>query len=391
MVMTGRLSNTMEIGPWDWRHRIGFDLNLRKEIEAALNYQITNSKEGQIMNKLLRFFSRYMSIDCLIDTVLSGRFELLEGLSSLPEENVLALPSIVQHIVKKKYYQAEQLLGDQVQPLRRLLDVACSTNTVVNPIDPMTIVFGDMLEDLVSYGKREASTEKFPSYAPEAGVVKDLKSVIDTYRRRLKRDSAGTSLAQVSNCNNFLTTIVNGPGFAEYWPWFLTENSTTNELIIYQNEDSMRTNQLYPTLNHELYPGHAYFYQSLEQHKPRFVDHGAYGFVEGWATWSEWNGLNEGYCHQSRSFRLRSIQFLEADSLRYADKLFSFMRDEGYNECNAMEACLQFFQYPSLGLSYALGAIWFEKHFRDSNPFQFFEYLSSNDLGWGDFFRLWSQ
>ena len=391
MMMPGRLYNIMEIGPWDWRHRIGFDLNLRREIKIALQNQNINSKERQIMNEIFDVFSGYISIDCLIDTVLSGKVRLLEDLASLPEENVLALPSIVQHVVKKKYFEAEQILGDQVRPLGKLLDLACSSNTVINPVTLMSIVFGDTIDDLVSYGKVEASNEGYPSNAHKAEVVKDLNLIIATYQKMLKKISAKTSLATVSNCNEFTTTIIKGPGFAEYWPWFLTENSNTNELVLYENEDSMRIDQFYPTLNHELYPGHAYFYRSMEQSKPRFVDHGAYGFVEGWATWAEWNGLNEAYSRQSRFFRLRSLHFLEADSPKYAEKIFSFMRDEGYNEQNAIEACLQFFQYPSLGLSYTLGALWFERYFRDSNPFHFFDYLSSNDLGWGDFFRLWQK
>lgn len=389
--MAGRLPNTQELGPWDWRHRIGFDLDLRREIETAVNLEIANSAERQVMNELITFFSRYISVDCLIDTVLRGRVAILDKISSLPEENVLAVPGILHHLMRNKLERAEELHGDQVKPLRKLVSLACSTNTVVNPIEPMSIVFGDDLCDLISYGKRELSGARYPSRSPKAGSVKDVESVVATYQRQLERALEGRLLAQKSSRNKFFTTLVKGPGFAEYWPWFLTESSDANELILYENDDSMRKDQLYPTLNHELYPGHAYFYKCLEEHQPRFVDHGAYGFVEGWATWSEWNGINPAYCRQSRSFRFRSIQFLEADSLKYADKLFSFMREEGYNEQNALEACLHFFQYPSLGLSYTLGSIWFENHFRESDPFHFFEYLSSNALGWGDFFRLWTK
>lgn len=392
--MNGRLKNTNEILPWDWRHRIGFDVGLRKKIRDISSSALRDEKI--IINELIEFFSCYISVDNLLGSIISGDFKRVDSLGALPLSNVLAMPKSLEKVTLDKLHKAEMTVGNKLPQLEEIVRYSLKSGVVVDPEKAMKIVFGDALNELMVYGESQLQTAKDSLCAEErckksiSGLrAEEPRSAVAKYINRIKKSQKLREWLGEIQVPIFDVTVTKGAGFAEYWPWFLTEDKTTNELILYENSDSTREDQLYPTLNHELYPGHAYFYHKLEDSCPRFIDHGAYALVEGWATWAEWNGIEEGYCTQSRLFRLEGLSTLRNRSIENAQHLVLFIQSHGYSELNAMEGCLHFYQYPSLGLSYTLGALWFEKLFKTSTPKHFFSEMKGCNRGWGDFFRLW--
>ena len=392
--MSGRLEQTIEILPWDWRHRIGFDISLRANVRDIASRALEDEK--RIISELIDFFSCYVSIDNLLNSILSGDLEQVECLEAVEPSSILAIPKCLEKNTLEKLRKTERIVGEKLPILEDLVKHSLKSSLVVDPERAMGIVFGEKLNELIAYGKSELQRAKEISRCEDISKNSNKSSKEDApraaimkYMRRIKESKKLMDWLGEIEVPSFDVTVMKGSGFAEYWPWFLTEDRTTNELILYENSDSVRKDQLYPTLNHELYPGHAYFYHQLEEICPRFVDHGAYALVEGWATWAEWNGIEEGYCAQSRLFRLEGLCTLKYDSIDDAEKLVSFIQSHGYSELNAMEGCLQFYQYPALGLSYTLGALWFERLFHTSTPRQFFSEMKSLNRGWGDFFRLW--
>jgi len=386
----GRLCKTEEISPWDWRHRIGFDASLRGRILEIANSRCISRQEKQIINELIEYFTDYISVDCLINTITEGDYAALAEIRFLEKTKILSVPSICQGIILRKYNQLERALKEEAHPIMDMIGAAFDTQHIARPMEAMGIVFGDMLEDIIDYGKEESKIAPINVNQQKSILPDDAQSILKEYEKQLRSGLTKDLPTHESSVKqSFTLKTTKGAGFAEYWPWFLTEKADTNELILYENEDSLREDQFYPTLNHELFPGHAYFYQLMERARPRFVDHGAYALVEGWATWAEWNGLKPEYASHSRAFRLRSLSLLDCESACNAIDIYTFMKHEGYGEENATEACLQFFQYPSLGASYTLGAIWFEQYLSGKKPLDFFEELSRCDRGWGDFFRIW--
>lgn len=386
----GRLCKSEEILPWDWRHRIGFDASLKKRIQRITGSIYISSKEKLIIDELIEYFVDYISVDCLLNTLLEGHCDPLADLKFLDKTKILSVPSICQGIIINKYQQLEGILHDQSHPVKDLIEVAFNTQYVARPMDSMKIVFGDMLPNLIGYGKAESIKAPQSVIRRKSILPDDASSIVEEYSKLLMSGLPRDLLEQEKAYDPcFVTRSIKGPGFAEYWPWYLTQKEILNTLILYENEDSLREDQFYSTLNHELYPGHAYFYQYLEKARPRFVDHGAYALVEGWATWAEWNGFMPEFATHSRAFRLRSLTLLDFESVCNVTDIYAFMSNEGYSDANVIEACMHFYQYPSLGVSYTLGAIWFEKYLSGRGLNDFFEELSRCDLGWGDFFRIW--
>lgn len=89
-----------------------------------------------------------------------------------------------------------------------------------------------------------------------------------------------------------------------------------------------------------------------------------------------------------RSERCQSLERFHATHAEdIQDNIAAVTSRLGYSKDMASTNIEYYFQYPGFGLSYALGALWFEERFSTIEPMAFFE--SIKEKPWGDFFALW--
>jgi hypothetical protein len=372
------------ITEWDWRYRVGFDEELRRHIKELANLCL--AEERDVIHELLDYFSQIISIDCLIESILDGRNELLDLDFVSLEKGLLPLPSPCAHLVERKFNLVAKKYPEHTSGLRSALDTALSVDIVASPLEPLRIVFGDQLDFLIRYGQAQSLEVPYPNIA-NGRILSNVSSAVQEFLCEVANNEKLIESLGRFTLPQCIIRVEKGPGFAEYWPWFLNSRHHKNELIIYENSDSLREDQLIPTLNHELFPGHAFFYQQIEHLNPKFIDHGALALVEGWATWAEWHGIHEEFSTQARAFRLRTLPFIKLSQIADSLHITQSLQNEGYSNQTAIDGCLQFFQYPAMGASYTLGALWFENRFMNSSPHEFFRFMKKRN--WGDFFRLW--
>jgi len=386
------------IAEWDWRYRVGFDSACRHRVRSAIE-TLQDPRERVLMEQIYDWATSFVSLHALLQTIVADGGALragnsvgaadAESLERLVEETdsaaILWLPAELHELVDELLEKLPIALRDAVTTLA---DRARRSVPRVPPHARLfEITFGEALDGLLRQDEACGEIPSLPRGRPVPS--RDLVGYVERFLRRSLSDPRLRELFGEWTPPAIATVVTDGPGFGEYWPTEIARRRPSHdELIVYSNRDSRNVHSLRTTLHHELYPGHALFYDSARRSK-QFVDHGATTLVEGWATWCEWHAAHDAASRFARCSRLRLHRFFAFDdAAAIAGRFTNEVILQGFSKSRARQLALHYFQYPGLLFSYSLGARWFEDLFERISPARFLTFLS--ERSWGDFFRLWS-
>ena len=367
------------IRSWDWRYRVGFDLDLREEVRISAD-SLPDSPERVALLGILEWGSSFVSLGAVIESIQDGSTTLAD-LRSIDREKLLFIPEELVPGLRDKIASLDS------GPLGELLDA--SQRAPFRELQRLLFeaTFGRELDHLLATAEQVAYQ---PAPEPVAVTPQDLETAATRFQRDLLSTPEISSLLKAYPFPEFDTEIVEGRGgYAEYWPRELVPGSQVDKLVLHKSEALMDRDTLQSTLFHEVYPGHGLFYGLVANRRPPFFDHGAITLVEGWATWCEWTFHDSAYARHTRSTRSR---FLRTFDMTNPDEIIAqidTLRAERRALDSREDQLNLFFLYPGFASSYALGALWFEKHLSVSNAAPFLNAIMMRPIG--DFFRAWSE
>lgn len=163
--------------------------------------------------------------------------------------------------------------------------------------------------------------------------------------------------------------IKNENGFAEYYDKDIY-NLENNTLILYDNEAMRNKYDFDATLVHEIF-GHKKFYSYITDSFKKnhgLFDNGAIAFIEGYATYCEWNITKNNH---TTLLRERAINILNIDisDIPYKEKanlIYEINLKYGYNEDICIQGRHNYYQYPGFSSLYYLGALSFEEYLKNN-------------------------
>ena len=158
--------------------------------------------------------------------------------------------------------------------------------------------------------------------------------------------------------------------------YFIPQLDNLDVNSIYINQSDKNTNELYPTLAHEGYPGHLYQTQYFANTNPEWIRYimAPGGYVEGWATYIEVQSYKYAQTGDEALNELYSANYATVLTL-YAkcdigvnyygwseDDVLSYISKFGFNdESVASEMYYAFISNPGNYCKYILGMIGFEE------------------------------
>ncbi|RZM79681.1 hypothetical protein [Leptolyngbya iicbica] len=388
-----RASNTKEklvITYWDWWYKVGFSRKILEDIKRVIDCH-TIQEEADILEEILCVFSDFISIDCVVDSLIDGTLTLEELGYKVDEDKLLYLPlQLRKQLEAKIKNNFNSQTKRNVDYLLHLVEAASQKRFKNRLNDIFLPIFGGELDFLLAKANLETNETLHELPAKKPVEVDDIECLISSFIESLvSQDFFGNMFGSLT-LPDFDLEIHTGIGFAEYWASELTSQKK-DKLVIYANSDNLDLGNFKATLVHELLPGHAFFYTQMRLSRPKLVDHGAMCLVEGWATWCEWNILASQYSSLSKSIKMEALRlfFNAHDPLQIEKGIRNMVTSFGYSDDVALESVKYFFQYPGYTYAYSLGALWFEELFQHSTPNDFF--IKMKDNSWGDFFRIWSR
>lgn len=375
------MNDRVVIDSWDWHYRVGFDQALAGKVKSIAN-GLEHKAEERILLQQLDIFSSMVSISALCDALEESPERFHELLGGINTSRLLFVPSSLAPALQDRIELLPKRLESEKKNITDLLSKAVTSRFINYHKDIFEPIFGNELNGLT-----HKSLSKMPP-APKDKLIDqlDLKKTVSLLLAFLMHGGHFSELIGDMALPDFEIVFKEGPGFAEYWPAELLE-STSNQLIVFDNPDQLRVGTLQTTLAHEVL-GHGVFYEAESSYAPPYFDHGAMCLIEGWATWCEWNASATPHGEYSRTARLFGLRhFYEKNVDELLGSISNDIRSLGYSDDTVRSGLMYFFQYPGFSLSYTLGALWFEKTFQGVQPFNFFESLKERP--WGDFFQEW--
>lgn len=372
------ITDTLDV--WDWRYRVGFDLTLREKVRKHIQ-SLDSLQEQQTLESILEWGISFISLDALL--AYPDR-EIIKRLISDPDtrERILHVPSCLA-----MYFERKIMASDASDELRQLLDQATSAPYRNLQRILFEATFGSELDVLLKVARLIPYVSP-PPLVTVRGV--ELAGLVRRFTDHLKDIGGMEALLRQYPIPAFQTEVVDGEtGYAEYWPTELAPEQQHDKLILYQSDALMDQDTLQSTLFHEIYPGHGMFYDVVKKNRPPFFDHGAITLIEGWATWCEWTYHESGYARHARSTRARFLDTFYVSEAEEAVSMIDKLRAEREALDSREEQLSLFFQYPGFAASYALGALWFERHLKRQDVGRFLEMITQRPVG--DFFRAWSE
>lgn len=372
------IADTLDV--WDWRYRVGFDLTLREKVRKHIQ-ALDSPQEQQTLEAILEWGISFISLDALLAYPDSEAIKRLRADPST-RERILHVPSSLV-----PYFERKVQASDAAHDLRQLLHDATSApyRNLQWPLFEAT--FGSELLLLLKTA-RLIPYESPPPLVTVRGT--ELVELVRRFTDRLKGIAGMESLLRQYPVPAFQTEVVDGEtGYAEYWPTELAPEQQHDKLILYRSDALMDQDTLQSTLFHEIYPGHGMFYDVIKKNRPPFFDHGAITLIEGWATWCEWTYHESGYARHARSTRARFLDTFYVSDAEEAVSLIDELRTEREALDSREEQLSLFFQYPGFAASYALGALWFERHLKRQDVGRFLKIITRRPVG--DFFKTWSE
>lgn len=374
----GRLARP-SIQPWDWRYRAGFDAAISSRVHEVLTCTATHA-ERQLLLDQLDAFKQIASLSALLDAVQECPQRTEEFLQAFQSERLLYVPSL---LADRLTGRIEGLSGCSASARRQLRDLLAAAvhRKFVNPCAALAeVVFGRHTGTLM--GTRKDAPKMWLDRAARSLSTHELHRCIVGLRDSWSINplSVGMPIPE------FTLELQNRRGFAEYWPAELSA-SGVNTMILFNLHCQGGEPALQATLAHELI-GHAAFYEFEKSHPSAVLDHGAFGLIEGWATWCEWHAFPSSFSARSRASAVQALDWLLASDPTFAcSAITRHVEALGYTQSSAEDAIEYHFQYPLFAASYTLGALWFERRLAGARPMDFFVQIQGR--AWGDFFDTW--
>jgi|HubBroStandDraft_3_1064219.scaffolds.fasta_scaffold09607_2 hypothetical protein len=369
---------------WDWRFRVGFDVALRNKVATVIG-EMPNSREKTILGEILDWASGFVSLDALLEALQVGQANEAI-LAEIRSAQLLHIPQDLRLAIERKLVTAESILSlSGLDAMRQLLTEAMNAPYKQRDIELFGIVFGDALEGLLEIADCQPAIPRPPVTSLNTVELENIVARFPQYVQsepELRRITVRAPMPEYD-----VKFQPSNSGYAEYWPRELADTDA-DQLTINVNCMTKDKDALVSTLLHEVYPGHGLYYELVRTLRPSFVDHGAFGLIEGWATWCDWHAVENSYSAFARAARLRSLRVLRSNTPDAAVAAVNDLLVENGEINTKIERLTLEFQYPSFAASYGLGALWFEQHLTRRNFVDFFVGLSARP--WGDFFKLWS-
>ena len=367
---------------WDWRFRFFFEPDVQEEVRQFIS-ELTPA-EAEIYHAICTFYNNHYSISMLIDA-LSGDPALQDEIIHHAESNVDKLiytPDSIASQLRRRLFR-KRWAPSLLQRVDRLLNLSLSGIDVSRTYWSLNaVIFGKHYETLLSsfmYVKESPLVDRGPSLhtTPDA--------VLQEYLPKLQNSPALVARFGPSTTRDYDVKVTRKPGFAEWWDHSISPTGR-DLLVLHNNADACRENDFFYTLIHEIYPGHAHFYRSLQLTEESVFDHGALSLIEGWATFAEWQSMPSAYSEATRAGATRSLW--ESYNLPVYERptaIRARKKQQGYSTAESNRAILNATQYIGYTEAYYLGALYFERVVSD--PKQFLHTLANNHCG--EFFALW--
>lgn len=380
----------IELKPWDWRTKISFNQNIRKDVEK----KISGLKPGcqkDVMHELFEKYCSMLSIDALLDDVLENSVCPRNIISEARDLQILFIPSQLESHILKKLNNLECMISTkELEILKTLIDESFKSNFQNQNRVIFETIFGkDKLNKILQKAEqdRDDSFKKCPNDTDMS--IDEIKNSIAQMNSFFKEKCTSYLKPYISKIPLLKNVIYEASGFAEYWPFYLSDEYNENTFIYFFNEDSRKYSNFLTTLTHEIFPGHSLFYNIIYQAEPDFFDHGAFSLIEGWATWAEWHGIENEFSRFVRNQRLIALADFDKNDPIVAEDIISRVTSYGGSQQSALDSCLYFFQYPGFAFSYSIGAIWFELILSKVKFNELFSMFFKEDI-YGDFFKCWN-
>jgi hypothetical protein len=366
-----------QIAAWDWRWRAPFDPDLANLVRNASLFLAAQefSAHARVISELLDHALTVASWGGLLSS-LEEESNPEARRSMLDVAETIGLNGLPRFLERAALERAQGVASCETEltRLRKLLRVALAARWREPHVAALEIAFGSQLTELVHEGRegRDVARATRPGQAIRTDqVLAEVQQFVD------RASTLRPLLAE------FSTELRPGEAFGAYWPREMT-HSEVDRLDIYANPDSLRANTLEATIAHEL-AGHGVFYEELRRKPPIFFDHGALGFVEGWATFAEWTFATIP-AKTPHWTPLLSLLGADADAAR--QRMPEIVRSQGMSDAMIEPALFSWTQLPAYQASYSLGALWFSQR---AATFDDGVRLLSQTLGGpaGDFFGLW--
>lgn len=356
-----------DINIWDWRYKIYFS----KEIEGTVKTFASQlgKKSKMIYDVLINFYKSFYSFGILIEEIKTKDEEQIKSIidyAVLNADEIIYTPKILyeNYIGEIRSLDIEEKYKEI---LKTLLDKSLEGKIVYDEYKMViSEVFGNIYENMkeIIFSDGELKTD----YDHGRRIGEEDDQIISEFNKifnSIKRDTALISKYGHLVINDFDKEIKDGSGYAEWWDETLTGKK--NKLILYKNGDSLNYYDFKYTIMHELYPGHAHFYNCIKNSNKSKLDHGFIEIIEGWATYAEWNSIE---CPYIKSVRKNAL-FLIKNSLHegfidYLSQTYNNNIKKGMNERNNISSIINISQYIGFSEAYYWGAVMFEYLFEYS-------------------------
>ena len=351
---------------WEWKYKIFFNQNIKKHL---LFFAGSLEKEEQkIMKEIINFYSSFFTIGILLKNIKEN-IKKEELLISLAEKNVSLLARSEPHDKETLLKEINELDSKNKKRLINLLNKSINSKLSVNFNDYLKIVLGDN-------GFKKFST--FLSLLDEKKLIEKDNSLIrcfstkESYRKFLfdiQNRLELNKLFGVGKIKNFCIKFLSGSGYGEWWDSDLYDKYKKDTLVIFKNKN-VSPEDLFYTLLHEVYPGHAHFFD-MTKHKNSF-DTGAFLLIEGYSTYVECHSINSNYSFSYYNYYLKLAKNIILNCQFDNNLSYWFTQFPGYYE------------------SYYVGCFLIKfliENYFNNIPHEFLCFL--NNVSKGDFFKLW--
>lgn len=380
----------MKIKIWDWWFKIFFNKDILNDVNVFID-QLEND-ESIIYTKIKDFYMSFYSFAILIDAI-NDEAETIDNILQLAEEEKQRLLKTPLKLKSSYMRKIENIscTNKQKDLLKNLLQYSLDGKSVkAEYMNLLSVLYGKRFKNIMQCINRTCI-----GYHENRYRGKCISSnILNTYSNTIKLVKTNNILMSRFGkmCElEYVIKLSEDVGFAEYWDRDIS-SSGKNELVLFVNNELCNENDFIYTIIHEIYPGHAYFYNKTNGVNKNF-DHGAISLIEGWATYCEWNTLKNQY---TRTLRENAIAYLNDVFLMDTNDLANRILDIGkmylkYSDelCEIMTEYAT--QYIGFKESYYIGALWFEEVFDNEKlctPKEFINHISDKKT-LGEMFPLW--
>ena len=373
---------------WDWKFRVFFDESIKEQLETWQKTLTFN--EVEIYNEICTFYCSFFSFGMLWDLIVEDNSKTDEYLEKalLNKTLIIKTPYSLMRYYKKQIRES-RLTVETKNNLMELLDFSKQGREIRGDYwDFVAKLFGNSFENMIKNFSSQSFDHSFVSLPRQRIIEGNCKEIFENIYSEITFDAVMQEKFGVSAIRKFDTQIIDGNGYGEWWDREISD-SGEDELVLYTNDNKVKSEDYRYTIIHETYPGHGHFYNSVRAENDS-MDHGAMSLIEGWATYCEWNTYPSSYVkaikHNALAFLWESMN-LPCDD--FAASIVNRNKKKNKPFKKYVTNLIYSTQYVGYIESYYLGALWMELALNNGQltPKSFLDMLSKNSKG--EFFRLW--